>query len=569
MSSRSRSAWSSSASGRSARSRPASTGRSRRCSRRPRATTFTADLVRIDGKPVDIGDGETAERHAAAIRAPATGRRVDREAPVQAQPGAAVHDQHAPAGGEPQARLQPQADDVDRPAAVRGRRHAGRPRRPHHLHADGLDRDRRRGHGRGAARSSATRFGERYSDAARAGSTRRRRRAPRRPTSRSGRPRSGAIPTRCARHLKAEELRLYRLIWQRAIASQMAPKELETTTAELVGGRVPSCGRSATRTLFDGFSRVYTEGQDDTPPRRPSARCRRSPRATRRRSSGHADPALHRAAAALHRGDADQGARGARHRPPVDVRGDDLHDRRSRLRPGRGAAPPSGGDRRDRHRPARHALRRVRGPRVHRPDGGRARRGRPRRARVGPAPARVLTPLKTRVDEKRRELKRADFTTEATDEVCSEGHPMVIRLGRNGQFLACSLYPEHKETRPLPGEEAPKLEGDGEPCPQCGEGTLATSAAGSGRSWAARATRTALHPQGRPAAARPAAVRGHLPQERRRPPRRASRAAHRQRLLGVLELPEVRLHQQRRADGRDPRRPTTGRSRAAARPGCA
>ena len=28
---------------------------------------------------------------------------------------------------------------------------------------------------------------------------------------------------------------------------------------------------------------------------------------------------------------------------------------------------------------------------------------------------------------------------------------MVIRLGRNGRFLACSLYPEHKESRPLPG----------------------------------------------------------------------------------------------------------------------
>ena len=28
---------------------------------------------------------------------------------------------------------------------------------------------------------------------------------------------------------------------------------------------------------------------------------------------------------------------------------------------------------------------------------------------------------------------------------------MVIRLGRYGEFLACSLYPEHKETRPLAG----------------------------------------------------------------------------------------------------------------------
>lgn len=51
---------------------------------------------------------------------------------------------------------------------------------------------------------------------------------------------------------------------------------------------------------------------------------------------------------------------------------------------------------------------------------------------------------------------------------------MVIRLGRNGKFLACSTFPEHKETRPLPGEEGPRLEGDGDPCPECGEGVLAT-----------------------------------------------------------------------------------------------
>jgi ssDNA-binding Zn-finger/Zn-ribbon topoisomerase 1 len=78
------------------------------------------------------------------------------------------------------------------------------------------------------------------------------------------------------------------------------------------------------------------------------------------------------------------------------------------------------------------------------------------------------------VDIKRKELKRSDFTTEETDEVCSEGHPMVIRLGRNGRFLACSLYPDHRETRPLPGEEPemPAIEGVGETCPECGQGTL-------------------------------------------------------------------------------------------------
>jgi ssDNA-binding Zn-finger/Zn-ribbon topoisomerase 1 len=81
-------------------------------------------------------------------------------------------------------------------------------------------------------------------------------------------------------------------------------------------------------------------------------------------------------------------------------------------------------------------------------------------------------PLRERVDEVRKNTRRRDFTTEETDEVCSLGHPMVIRLGRNGRFLACSQYPEHKETRPLPGDEPAPQEGTGETCPKCGLGTL-------------------------------------------------------------------------------------------------
>ena len=45
------------------------------------------------------------------------------------------------------------------------------------------------------------------------------------------------------------------------------------------------------------------------------------------------------------------------------------------------------------------------------------------------------------VTQKREELKRSDFTTEATDEVCSLGHPMVIRLGRNGRFHGLLALP--------------------------------------------------------------------------------------------------------------------------------
>ena len=82
--------------------------------------------------------------------------------------------------------------------------------------------------------------------------------------------------------LGRDEARLYRLIWQRALASQMKEKELETTTAELVG-RAYGLRASATKTVFDGFSRVYTEGQDDAADEL-ERRCRRWPRATSRRS---------------------------------------------------------------------------------------------------------------------------------------------------------------------------------------------------------------------------------------------------------------------------------------------
>jgi DNA topoisomerase-1 len=58
-------------------------------------------------------------------------------------------------------------------------------------------------------------------------------------------------------------------------------------------------------------------------------------------------------------------------------------------------------------------------------------------------------------------------TQEATDEVCEKcGKPMVIRWGKRGRFLACSGYPECKNTKPLNGEEAVPVEG--EKCGTCG-----------------------------------------------------------------------------------------------------
>ncbi len=54
---------------------------------------------------------------------------------------------------------------------------------------------------------------------------------------------------------------------------------------------------------------------------------------------------------------------------------------------------------------------------------------------------------------------------EKTNEVCDKcGSPMVIKYGRNGRFLACSKYPECKNTRPLEND----VEKTDKICPNCG-----------------------------------------------------------------------------------------------------
>lgn len=51
-----------------------------------------------------------------------------------------------------------------------------------------------------------------------------------------------------------------------------------------------------------------------------------------------------------------------------------------------------------------------------------------------------------------------------TDQICDKcASPMVVKNGRNGKFLACSAYPKCKNTKPL---EAPKTLDV--PCPECG-----------------------------------------------------------------------------------------------------
>jgi DNA topoisomerase I len=284
----------------------------------------------------------------------------------------------------------------------------------------------------------------------------------------------GRDPESLVGQLASDELRLYRLIWQRAIASQMAPKVLETTTVDLTAERY-GLRASATRTVFEGFARVYTEGRDDdteedAEAQLPPLREGETTRVVEVTPTQHfTEPPPRFTEATLIKTLEENGiGRPSTYAATISTIVDRgyVTVRERRLHPEligeivTDLLVEHFGEFVDLQFTARmeEELDEVaRGERM-----------------WVPLLREFYGPLKALVDDKRVELRRSDFTTEESDEVCSEGHPMVIRLGRNGRFLACSLYPEHKETRPLPGEEpdAVAVEGVGETCPKCGEGTL-------------------------------------------------------------------------------------------------
>jgi DNA topoisomerase I len=432
---------------------------------------FTADLVRIDGEAIDVADEATATRHVEALR---DLRPVVRKVGTRTQ-------KRSPAAPFTTSTLQQEASrrlgfSPKRTMSVAQRLYEGVETDEGHV---GLitymrtDSTAMAGIAMGEAREViGERFGDPYTMPK--GRVYKTKSKGAQEAHESIRPTSfRRDPDSLAGQLKNDELRLYRLIWQRALASQMAAKELETTTIELADGAY-ELRASATRTLFDGFARVYTEGRDDEVAdddetgRLPALADGDTTTVAEVAPTQHfTEPPPRFTEATLIKALEEHGiGRPSTYAATISTIVDRgyvrVEDRR--LRPEPVAAVVTDllvehfGDYVDVEFTARmeEELDEV---------------ARGEREWV-PMLQAFYPPLRDRVDEVRKTTRRRDFTTEPSDEVCSEGHPMVVRLGRNGRFLACSLYPEHKESRPLPGEEPPPQEGTGEVCPKCGEGTL-------------------------------------------------------------------------------------------------
>ena len=89
---------------------------------------------------------------------------------------------------------------------------------------------------------------------------------------------------------------------------------------------------------------------------------------------------------------------------------------------------------------------------------------------------RFYGPFESELEEAQKKLPRLELRDEPTDEICPAcGRPMVIKHGRFGKFISCSGYPECKTTKPIVKET-------GAICPKC-DGAIVERRSKKGRTF--------------------------------------------------------------------------------------
>jgi DNA topoisomerase-1 len=72
-------------------------------------------------------------------------------------------------------------------------------------------------------------------------------------------------------------------------------------------------------------------------------------------------------------------------------------------------------------------------------------------------------------------MKTVEIRDEPSEETCDKcGKPMVYKIGRFGKFLACSGFPDCRNTKPI-------VKDTGVGCPKCGKGQIVERRSKKGR----------------------------------------------------------------------------------------
>lgn len=92
-----------------------------------------------------------------------------------------------------------------------------------------------------------------------------------------------------------------------------------------------------------------------------------------------------------------------------------------------------------------------------------------------PTLAQFYEPFTKTLQKAEKTMEKVKIRDEPTDEVCEKcGSPMVIKLGRFGKFMACSAFPDCRNSKPL-------LTKIGVECPTCKQGQVVERRSRKGR----------------------------------------------------------------------------------------
>ena len=283
-------------------------------------------------------------------------------------------------------------------------------------------------------------------------------------------------PTHANRHpdavqayLEPDQLRLYRLIWDRTIACQMTEALFDQTSVDITAGEhmLRATGRVM---LFDGFLVVYREGRDDEEEegenRLPDLAEGQSLSLADVRPSQHfTQPPPRYTEASLVKALEEHGiGRPSTYAATLS----NLVDREYVRIDQRRIFPTDTGivvtDLLVEHFPQVVDLKFTADMEEDLDEIARGHKDWPEVLR------QFYDPFERLLEKKDKEITRDDLIKETTEEKCPEcGSPMAVKLGRYGKFLSCSRYPDCKGTRQIDGTQRPEpQEVPGEVCEECG-----------------------------------------------------------------------------------------------------
>lgn len=270
-------------------------------------------------------------------------------------------------------------------------------------------------------------------------------------------------PEELAPHLDANLLKLYRLIWQRAVATQMASARMLSTSIDVENSHA-MFRATGQRVMFDGYLKLYPDQDKD----RFLPKLKKDDDLDAKEIEGKQHftepPARYSDATLVKRLEEDEIGRPSTYASIISTlidRGYAERDEHKRLMPQDIAYDVN--DLLVKHFPDIVDLEFT----------ARLEKSLDKIA-AGEMEWRPLLeafygPFHKSLEMQEKEIAKEAFE-EADGEKCEKcGKPMMVKRGRFGKFLACSGYPECKNTKPMNGEEPPKPEPTDELCEKCGE----------------------------------------------------------------------------------------------------